>query len=407
MKKTRKLLPVEPYEISALESWLSDQSAEGLRLIDLNTFWGVFEQGEPHRLQYHMEPKDPSYNTEPPLSQKENYQEKGWHFLCSFSRFFYVFFAEEGALPLHEDPAEEGALYQSINGGRKTQLFNGFLLLVGFLLMLSDLLLFFQRDAYHLVTFPDVPLDNIFVFLIALLSYRRERGFQLLQADFFDRECLHKRADWDDPSLRRKHHLQYFVGLLTVLTLFLPWLPFCFSFSEKPLAELKHPVPMVSLAAIENDPNFYPIDTYIQKDFPSDTTGWERKAEHAFSSPTVGAPVDLSYNQAGRIAGKTDEQGNPYESVLWVDYRQLSSFVSPTDYLKEYFERESYREEAKPTLLTDTPFEYAVLVKTEELTELYLVQGQKILELSYYHGDADLTDYYDLYQQVLEQDYRV
>ena len=127
----------------------------------------------------------------------------------------------------------------------------------------------------------------------------------------------------------------------------------------------------------------------------------------AYSYITIGAPTEISFNQAGRIDGKFDSHGHPYESVLWIDYKKLSSFVSPKEYLEEYFALPWRQNPARYTytVLEDTPFDYAVLVEHNEGSELFITSGQKVLELNYYYGDADLTEHYDLYEEVLKQDY--
>lgn len=45
-KCKRRLLPAEPYEIDALESWFSDLSAEGLHVQKANALYATFTEGE-------------------------------------------------------------------------------------------------------------------------------------------------------------------------------------------------------------------------------------------------------------------------------------------------------------------------------------------------------------------------
>ena len=53
-KCKRKLLPAEPYEIDALESWFSDLSAEGLHVQKANALFATFIEGEKKRLLFSM-----------------------------------------------------------------------------------------------------------------------------------------------------------------------------------------------------------------------------------------------------------------------------------------------------------------------------------------------------------------
>ena len=55
MKMKRKMIPVDVYDIPAMQSYLSDMAAEGLFLRKIATC-GHFEEGEPRRVLYRMEP---------------------------------------------------------------------------------------------------------------------------------------------------------------------------------------------------------------------------------------------------------------------------------------------------------------------------------------------------------------
>ena len=98
MNYKRKWIPVEPYEIGALESWFSDLSAEGLHLHDVNALYALFEEKEPQRKIYHIEPKNPYHDSRPPVPQLERYEENGWSFVCTLEPHFYIFSAESRRL---------------------------------------------------------------------------------------------------------------------------------------------------------------------------------------------------------------------------------------------------------------------------------------------------------------------
>ncbi|MBP3307007.1 MAG: DUF2812 domain-containing protein, partial [Anaerotignum sp.] len=160
MNYKRKWIPVEPYEIGALESWFSDLSAEGLHLYDTNTFLGTFAVKEPHRMLYHMEPKNVNHNHRPPDSQIERYEAKGWKFVCTMSNYFYIFSAEEGAENLHTDGEEESKLYHNLNKWNFSK--PGILLNILSVVMLSALIVLeiytlSQKSAYRLVMDMEMP----------------------------------------------------------------------------------------------------------------------------------------------------------------------------------------------------------------------------------------------------------
>ena len=403
-KCKRRLLPAEPYEIDALESWFSDLSAEGLHVQSANALYATFAEGEKKRLLYRMEPKQdgifPALDESNAEERNAQHKEKGWNFVCGLNRF-YVYAAEEGTADYFATPQEEGAYYPDNLKGNK--FFNSIyaeILVIVVLIVIYILILHMQR-AYDWVNGSTNPFCNPLILVFAIFAGQRIRGAIKLQSSLAAGEPHHQPTDWQAPHLRRKHRLYYVYLAGIIAFIFLPFLPNVFSFSDRPIAEVKKPLPMISLAELENDPDFYAVDSYYQRDDGPEEEWWEREANLVSSYPTFGSPVDLAYNQAGRISDKTDATGRPYESVLWVEYRRLAFFLSPKEYIKEslHYAYETY----ETTVLKDTPFDYALLAKNKNQTRLYLVSGQTLLELHYYYGDADLTAHYDLYEKALKE----
>lgn len=403
-KCKRRLLPAEPYEIDALESWFSDLSAEGLHVQKANALFATFIEGEKKRLLFRMEPKQAgALSALDKIKAEERHaqhKEKGWSFVCKLD-YFYVYAAEEGTADYFATPEEEGAYYPDSLKGNKFFNFIHIENLLLVVLIAAYIFILHRQTTYDWVEGFANPFCNLPVLFFAILAGRRSRGFVKLQRSLAAGEPHHQPTDWQAPHLRRKHWL-YQVWMLGIIAfIFLPFLPNVFSFSDRPIAEVKQPLPMISLAELENDPDFYAVDSYYQRDDGPEIEWWEREANLVNSYPTFGSPVDLAYNQAGRIPNQADALGEPYESVLWVEYRRLAFFLSPKEYIKEYLGRayETY----ETTALEDTPFDYALLAKGKNHTRLYLVSGQTLLELDYYYGDADLTKHYDLYEKALKE----
>lgn len=403
-KCKRRLLPAEPYEIDALESWFSDLSAEGLHVQKANALYATFIEGEKKRLLFRMEPKQAgALSTLDKIKAEERHaqhKEKGWSFVCKLD-YFYVYAAEEGTADYFATPEEEGAYSPDSLKGNKFFNFIHIENLLLVVLIASYIFILHRQTTYDRVEGFANPFCNLPVLVFAILAGRRSRGFVKLQRSLAAGEPHHQPTDWQTARLRWNHRLHYVCVIGMITFLLLPFLPNVFSFSDRPIAEVKQPLPMISLAELENDPDFYAVDSYYQRNDGPEIEWWERAANLVSSYPTFGSPVDLSYNQAGRISDKTDDTGRPYESVLWVEYRRLAPFLSPKEYIKEYLGRayETY----ETTALEDTPFDYALLAKGKNHTKLYLVSGQTLLELRYYYGDADLTKHYDLYEKALKE----
>ena len=269
MKYKRRFLPIEPYEVDALESWLSDCSAEGLFLEKLNTIFATFAQKEPHRMVYRLIPKKDKDSYIPERQEAALYEEPGWKFIASLSRYFFIYAAEEGTAEIYTDPIEESKQYTLFAGKEET------------------------------------PAKK---FALSALSM--------------------------------------------AMFVFYIW--------------------------------------------------WEREANLVSSRFTIGAPVQLSYNQAGMVTGKTDAYGDPYQPVLWVHYYRFSPLVTAKEYIDSYLSL-LWHSTWENEVLTDTPFDYAVLSKQKDCSTLFLVFEDALLELSYSYGDADLTKYYHLYLQALQE----
>lgn len=406
-KCKRRLLPAEPYEIDALESWFSDLSAEGLHVQKANALFATFAEGEKKRLLFRMEPKQAGVLSALDESKAEErhaqHKEKGWSFVCKLD-YFYVYAAEEGTADYFATLEEEGAYYPDSLKGNKFFNFINIENLLLVVLIAAYIFILHRQTTYDWVEGFANSFCNLPVFVFAILAGRRSRGFVKLQRSLAAGEPHHQPTDWQTARLRRKHRFHYVCVIGMITFLLLPLLPLVLSFSDRPIAEVKQPLPMISLAELENNPDFYAVDSYYQRDGNAKEDWWEREANLVDSYPTFGSPVDLAYNQAGRIPNQTDALGEPYESVLWVEYRRLAPFLSPKEYLEEFMEHySSWYTDYECRTLEDTPFDYALLAKSKERTELYLVSGQTLLELDYCYGNVDLTKHYDLYEKALKE----
>ena len=363
-KCKRRLLPAEPYEIDALESWFSDLSSEGLHVQKANALFATFTEGEKKRLLFRMEPKQAGALSTPDKIKAEErhaqHKEKGWSFVCKLD-YFYVYAAEEGTADYFATPEEEGAYYPDSLKGNKFFNFIHIENLLLVVLIAAYIFILHRQTTYDWVEGFANSFCNLPVFVFAILAGRRSRGFVKLQRSLAAGEPHHQPTDWQTARLRWKHRFHYVCVIGMITFLLLPFLPNVFSFSDRPIAEVKQPLPMISLAELENNPDFYAVDSYYQRDGNAKEDWWEREANLVNSYPTFGSPVDLAYSQAGRIPNQTDALGEPYESVLWVEYRRLAFFLFPKEYIKEYLGRayETY----ETTALEDTPFDYALTGK--------------------------------------------
>lgn len=92
MRKKRKLVPVELWQLGKVESWLTEQGQNGLQLEKFNGFLATFLQSEPQQVEYRMMvmPKKDM----PPTNTAE-LALRGWEFVASYQ--FYNIFCSQNA----------------------------------------------------------------------------------------------------------------------------------------------------------------------------------------------------------------------------------------------------------------------------------------------------------------------
>ncbi len=407
MKIKYRLLPVEPYEVSALETWLSDLSAEGLHLLEIKEYYASFWVKEPERMLYRMEPKKYRKEEFPDWDKLRFYEEYGWKYATTFGEYFHIYTAKEGTPEIHTDPIVESELYHVFRMSNKHFLLAeiGFWGILIVLCIVRNAWQIFNENAYMLVhgNYSLVLWLPLFITLVNLPSFRKAYGIQRIQKKLASGTPLSHNADWRG-KLRHKRWLSYVCGIMTAVFFFLSYFPDFLDYSNRPMAEIQHPLPFVALAEIENSPNYVPLRNRTENHN-------EWSAETISFQSSIGAPVQYSINQRGVVKGKANPEGNLYKAELWLDYKKFSFLVTPQEYLEEFITRhkEEYgsylpKDGWTETTLEDTPFDYALLLQKDNHTELYMILGNKMLEADYI-GGQDLTQCYGLFLEVLQKDY--
>lgn len=91
----KKWIPVDSYNITAIEEWLAEMARSGLRLVKIGRDWASFEKMDPGRLSYHIEPKG-----EDEKEDRKAYEELGWSYLCDMGGTFDVYTTPRKTLKL-------------------------------------------------------------------------------------------------------------------------------------------------------------------------------------------------------------------------------------------------------------------------------------------------------------------
>lgn len=111
-KRTHRIAPCFPYDITCMESWLEEMAAKGLMMEQDSCFAGIFTfvEGSPKSIRFRLEPNgaEDVYRTSNHGNSFEELlkmnREMGWQYWGSWSRF-YIFTTDDPNAPeLHTDP---------------------------------------------------------------------------------------------------------------------------------------------------------------------------------------------------------------------------------------------------------------------------------------------------------------
>lgn len=101
----KKEIPLKPpcreYDVQGIESWLQYQSLVGNQLFDIAGRTFYFQEGEPKKLVFRLEPYEKKRISE---EQKEEWRKRGWIYAASYRHLYDIFFSET------EERDEEEAL---------------------------------------------------------------------------------------------------------------------------------------------------------------------------------------------------------------------------------------------------------------------------------------------------------
>ena len=109
----RRYMPASIYDVSAVETWLSDLAKRGLLLDYMGETYGGFIRAEPRDCLYRLEPQ--ALREYKPAGEKlEAYEAAGWEFVCASSGddFFIYRSTRDNLEELHTDPVVQGYGYE-------------------------------------------------------------------------------------------------------------------------------------------------------------------------------------------------------------------------------------------------------------------------------------------------------
>lgn len=106
---TIRIEPIDSYNTTKMENWMSDMAAKGLffdhsAALSLFSFMPLafFSKGKPERRRYHLEPNERAFSgaTE---EQKQIFRDNGWEYAGEARRNFAVYYKIEGTVDSGEE----------------------------------------------------------------------------------------------------------------------------------------------------------------------------------------------------------------------------------------------------------------------------------------------------------------
>lgn len=416
--KIRKLIPVDMMQIPALESWLSDLAEEGLFLVSFGSAFAKFEQREPQKLPYRIEPflvseasdliqtirsTAASTRGEPhPLTPEEKqeqmialYEECGWEYICKINQFFGVFRGkEEDAPEIHTDPVAQSLAYETLYRRQKKSLLRTLpfaVILLAFCLYQT----FWGENFYISMKSNMILLPQLILLLLSFwLFLRQTRKYRQIRDHLKEGIPMEHRVDWHSGKLFR--FLKTF-AIDTLVLIYIWYTVLGFSADwEGELNTLHRPLPYLALEEIETSPAFA-IDRsnlYEGKDHEN----------YATFNTSLLIPAQYEIEQQGIVPDRrwADNSGI-YSPSLEMRYYDLRFAFLTKPFFDSMLEWFIYNESGYTDIFDDR-IDEGILYDNEGSQHLFLRKDDHVLAVFYY-GEEDLGTHFDALFALLEKSY--
>lgn len=387
MKMVKKLLPVEPLDIPQAEGYFQAMAAKGLLVRRVGALvW--FEQGEPQRLTYRLDPAAPG-QPRPTEEQLAGYADYGWDYVCTLPPGLHLYQnSREDPVEIHTDPVAHSLAFEAIARRIKTGSLVCMILLP--LAILMTLFAFFGNGhpVLYAVRYGQTAMVSMLlvdVFLVGQLFQTRRRLLALVGRLQRGIPFPHKRGYRSSGWAVVYPVVVLVLAVLSISTslwrMLSPW--------EKDLADYQGPLPTVTLEQVEGT-SLEPVEA---GPFDQLTYQWSELA-----------PEMYRVGQKGAIEGKSWQDGSgTYSPALQTELYRLRFPWLAAPLLQELAKDELELFRFAPVTyqeLTDSPFDQALLIHSGETKMLFARwQGQVIYVR--YHGERELAPFVETIFQAM------
>ncbi len=379
----KRLIPVNMYDITAMEQWFTQMGEEGLILKSFSGRKAVFQDDYCQKIKYKIIPT--VYEEDGPSREmKELFEEEGWHYVATYQKLLFVFSNEsEYPKPIPFSREDEQAIYKELR--RKIQRSVIFSMLA--LLTLMGMQLFFlylKWDAYALGKTYDSGVVYLFAFLINLIGARREYHSNILLKRKLESFDLPEEMDSPFMPTTKWFRVEFLLTGLMFAFMFAPVITMMRNSESDVLIDQSDiPFSYVSLEELETaEPNreYYNDFTYVD------------------TKTSILVPVQYELEQDGNAIYESDGVRERDEVHLSLSYYEtkyrflgnqlLQKLMEPKDVIK--IEQEGLDE--------------AWLEENTEYKKIFLLKDNRILVIKY-RGHADISSHLKSFSKTLQYNY--
>ncbi len=396
MKQIKRLMPVNIYDISQVESYFSSMAAQGYFIKKIGTFaW--FEKGQPQPTRYRLEPLMKK-ERQPSETMLAYYEEQGWEYVFTIAKLFHVYkTARQDAIELHTDPVTQGHAFEYLQNRLHISFWSAVTQLPLCVCISFYILLFHDHPVLYAVRYGQTTYLCLWVFILLFMgieSVANYRKIQRLTVQLCSGITMtHKKG-------YKTNYRPYFISAAALLVGGIMLFSSVYQIAAGWEADLKDyagSLPGVRLSDIETHPDFeIERHDYKGRDF-------HNHIEYSWSDL---APRTYEVQEQGVVKGQTwrDSSGEYSPSLQTRFYQVRFGFLAKpllSDLVDDAiafsrFEHIGYQE------LLETDFDQAFFLQVNAKQMLLARLGKKVVYVRYY-GYEDLRQFTGaLYQAVAD-----
>lgn len=315
MKTVKKLIPVNPYDIPGMESWLAELAGQGLFLEKFGASRARFTPGAPSPgTRYRLEPMGGVVDGEYTAYAAA----QGWRWVCPLAGTFHVYRTDRPDAPeLHTDPVAQSYTLDALT----KRLWRYSIILVVFVLLIVGMLgsIYFFSPWPWLSAVEGSFVNQLLLVVVEVIAaacfLAQANGIRRLRRQLREGVPLHHEVDYR--KSRRTTLLLNSLSTLLVLSSIAMVIPmFAGGRWSEPLDEVKSEIPFLSLFELERDSRYQPLPSAYQPQ-GRDLNHWARYEWTPLA-------VHYEVEQRGQIPGRIYSEGDAYTCSLGLDYYDLT-----------------------------------------------------------------------------------